>query len=60
MRPLIDDGMMIKMITFSIDEHTFTMPYELSIYIFVSIQGKMQTDREFAASKNNEEPTSYE
>jgi len=36
------------------------MPYELSIYNFVSIQGKMQTDREFAASKNNEEPTSYE
>jgi hypothetical protein len=51
---------MIKMITFLIDDHTFTMPYELSIYIFVSIQGKMQTDREFAASKNNEEPTSYE
>jgi hypothetical protein len=56
-RPLIDDGMMNKMITFPIDEHTFN---DASILFFVSIQGKMQTEREFAASQNNEEPTSYE
>lgn len=51
---------MIKMITFPIDEHTFDDALWIIYTIFVSIQGKMQTEREFAASQNNEEPTSYE